>query len=262
LSCHETQELLHAYSDGELDVVRDMAIAQHVSQCQACTRAYSSQQALRTALRTSSLAFLPPEHVQQRIRSAVRRASRAETRLRVRAWRWVRVGAALAAGVLIMWRVGAVRTGPAPEDLLTQEVISGHTRSLMANHLTDVTSSDQHTVKPWFEGKLPFAPPVQDLAAQGFPLVGGRLDYLGNQPVAALVYQRQQHTINLFLWPAIHDVDLAQTTRMRHGYNLIHWTVSEMTYWVVSNLNMSELQEFVRLIQQQTPPLPRPTMLP
>jgi anti-sigma factor RsiW len=262
LHCHETQELLHAYIDGELDVVSDMAIAQHVSQCQACTQAYNSQQALRAALRTSTLAFPPPEHVQQRIRSAVRRASRAETCLRVRAWRWMRVGAALAAGVLIMWRVGSGPTGPTPEDLLTQEVISGHARSLMANHLTDVTSSDQHTVKPWFEGKLPFAPLVQDLAAQDFRLVGGRLDYLGNQPVAALVYQRQQHTINLFLWPATHDVDPAETKRTYHGYNLIHWMASDMTYWVVSNLNMSELQEFVRLMQQQVPPLPRPTVIP
>ena len=127
----------------------------------------------------------------------------------------------------------------------------------MATHLTDVTSSDQHTVKPWFEGKLPFAPPVQDWAAQGFPLVGGRLDYLGDRPVAALVYQRQQHIINLFLWPATPDGAPGETRRTRHGYNLIHWTTADMTYWVVSNLNMRELQEFVRLVQQ--PALPSRT---
>ena len=254
MNCHETQELLHAYLDGELDVVSDVALAHHMDQCPECTQAYHSQQALRAALRTSALAFPPPEHLQQCIRSAVRRASRTDTRAGVWAWSWLRVGAAFAAGVLLMWGMESLRTGPAPEDLLTQEVIAGHTRSLMATHLTDVTSSDQHTVKPWFEGKLPFAPPVQDWAAQGFPLVGGRLDYLGNRPVAALVYQRRQHIINLFLWPATPNEVPGETRRTRHGYNLIHGTTADMTYWVVSNLNMDELQEFVSLVQQ--PALP------
>ena len=254
MNCHETQELLHAYLDGELDVVSDVALTHHMDECPECAQAYHSQQALRAALRTSALAFPPPEHLQQRIRSAVRRASQTNTRARVWAWPWLRVGAALAAGVLLMWGVESLRPGPALEDLLTQEIIAGHTRSLMATHLTDVTSSDQHTVKPWFEGKLPFAPPVQDWAAQGFPLVGGRLDYLGNHPVAALVYQRRQHMINLFLWPATPDGDHEETRRTRQGYNLIHWTTADMTYWAVSNLNMSELQEFVKLVQQ--PALP------
>ena len=258
MNCHETQELLHAYLDGELDVVSDVALIHHMDQCPECAQAYRNQQALRAALRTSALAFPPPEHLEQRVRSAVRRASRTDTRIRVWIWPWLRVGAAFAAGVLLMWGVGSLRTGPAPEDLLTQEVIAGHTRSLMASHLTDVTSSDQHTVKPWFEGKLPFAPPVQDMAAQGFPLIGGRLDYLGNRPVAALVYQRHQHIINLFLWPTTTDVAPEATRRTRHGYNLIHWTTADMTYWVVSNLNMSELQEFVRLVQQPVLPARAP----
>jgi mycothiol system anti-sigma-R factor len=250
VNCHETQELLHAYLDGELDVVSNIALTNHMDECPECAQAYHSQQALRAALRTSALAFPPPEHLQQRIRSAVRRASRTDARARVWAWPWLRVGAALAAGMLLMWGVESLRPGPAPEDLLMQEVIAGHTRSLMASHLTDVASSDQHTVKPWFEGKLPFAPPVQDWAAQGFPLVGGRLDYLGNRPVAAVVYQRRQHMINLFLWPATPDGDHEETRRTRQGYNLIHGTTADMTYWVVSNLNMSELQEFVQLVQQ------------
>jgi mycothiol system anti-sigma-R factor len=257
VNCHETQELLHAYLDGELDVVSDVALTHHMDECPECAQAYHGQQALRAALRTSALTFPPPEHLQQRIRSAVRRASRTDSRARVWARPWLRVGAAFAAGVLLMWGVESLRPGPAPEDLLMQEVIAGHTRSLMASHLTDVASSDQHTVKPWFEGKLPFAPPVQDWAAQGFPLVGGRLDYLGNRPVAALVYQRRQHMINLFLWPATPDGDHEESRYTRQGYNLIHGTAADMTYWVVSNLNMSELQEFVRLVQQ--PALPSRT---
>ena len=156
------------------------------------------------------------------------------------------VGVLLTAGVLT-----SVLKAPTSTELLAQEAISSHIRSLMADHLSDVVSTDKHTVKPWFDGKLDFSPVVVDLAAQGYPLEGGRLDYLNNQPVAALVYRRQQHIINLFTWPTPNAPDAKALTFTSQGYNVITWVQSEMSYWAVSDLNFDELTTFVQLFQAQ-----------
>jgi len=254
LSCHETQDLIHGYLDGELDLVRNLAIEQHLQSCQACAQAYRNQQALRSAIRTGSLYFKAPANLQKRVRSATRKASKAETRPQVWSWRWLSVGTSLAVLAIITWSLVPFLTGPSADDRLAQEVISAHVRSLMVNHLVDVSSSDQHTVKPWFNGKLDFSPPVKDLTDYGFPLVGGRLDYLNNRPVAALVYRRQQHFINLFIQPSSQGSEVDQKTVARQGYHLFHWTKAGMIYWVVSDLNESELQQFAKLVQNQASP--------
>ena len=148
------------------------------------------------------------------------------------------------AGGMGLWRAAQTRT-----DAFASEVVDSHVRSLMANHLFDVQSTDQHTVKPWFLGKLDFSPPVVDLAPIGFPLVGGRLDYLGGRPAAALVYQRQKHTINVFVSP-IRDDAFAQTdVRSVRGFHVHHWVRDGMSFWAASDLNDAEFNDFVRALQ-------------
>jgi anti-sigma factor RsiW len=159
----------------------------------------------------------------------------------------------MAAAAIVLLALVPFLRGPSTEEMLTREVVSSHVRSLMASHLTDVSSSDQHTVKPWFNGMVDFSPPVEDLANQGFPLIGGRLDYLDNRPVAALIYQRDKHFINVFIWPSSESSNSGIKSETRQGYHVFHWTRSGMTYWAVSDLEESQLQEFVQLLQNQSP---------
>ncbi|HWD21423.1 MAG TPA: hypothetical protein VHB20_19310 [Verrucomicrobiae bacterium] len=147
-------------------------------------------------------------------------------------------------GLVILLSITVTR--PSAQQQLARELVSGHVRSLQAGHELDVASTDQHTVKPWFEGKLDFAPPVKDLAAQGYPLMGGRLDYLTDRPVAALVFQRHKHVINLFVWPGDARDSAPAAGPAFHGYNLAHWAAGGMTFWAVSDLNEKELMDFAR----------------
>jgi anti-sigma factor RsiW len=252
VSCQETKDLIHGYVDGELDLVRSLEIERHIEGCESCSRDYRTQQELKRALQAVPLRFTASNDLRRRIRSSVRETGEsapARGALNwLQAWRWAGAAAALALVAVTGWNLGHISRAPSGDDLVAQEVIDSHVRSLMANHLEDVPSTDQHTVKPWFNGKLDFSPPVQDLAKEGFPLLGGRLDYLENRPVAALVYQRRKHLINLFIWPSTHAS--RQGAVMRQGYNLLHWTQSGMAFWAASDLNSTELQEFVKLLQQ------------
>jgi len=253
LSCQTAQEFIHAYVDGELDLARSLEVEQHMQECQVCASAYRNQTALRSALKDSSLYHSAPAGLEKRIRSSLRREAKSEVGRRSFGWRWLPVGVALACVLLmalVIWQaVPGLR--PSGDDLLAQEMVSNHVRSLqLESHRTDVISSDQHTVKPWFDGKLDFAPPVKDFSSQGFPLLGGRLEYLNNRAVAALIYQRQKHFINLYIWPAEKSSTTSEVATKRQGYNLLHWTNSGMTYWAISDLNGVELHEFARLVQE------------
>jgi anti-sigma factor RsiW len=250
MSCREAQELIHGYVDGELDLVRNLEMERHFRECTACAGAYERLRGMRSAMNIPY--FQPPVGLETRIRARVREASGVAKPVAPRArfqWQWAGIAAGLVIVALGTWRVATVQQGRGGADTLAQEVLASHVRSLMASHLTDVPSSDRHTVKPWFNGKLDFSPVVGDFVDRGFPLLGGRLDYLGDRPVAALVYQRRKHVINLFIWPAPQQPDTDVQETERQGYHLMHWTKGHMTYWAASDLNPAELRGLVGLVE-------------
>jgi anti-sigma factor RsiW len=218
-------------------------------ECRLCAQAYEERRALQRVVGGSGLSYKAPPELQQKIRFALRREANAEKPSRTVPRRWFNAAASLAIAALALLVVLPFLRGGADDDLVAREVLAGHVRSLMANHLADVPSSDKHTVKPWFDGKLDFAPPVEDFAAQGFPLIGGRLDYIDNRAVAALVYQRKKHFINVFIWPAQSDRKSPIKKVERQGYDLFHWTKGGMNYWVVSDLEQGDLRNFVDMLQ-------------
>jgi anti-sigma factor RsiW len=249
MSCQEVREFLDAYVDRELDVVTTRQFDRHLTECVNCRAVYEQYQRLQDAVQAQIPYFQAPEGLEEKIRARLRPAERDRDRSVRREWfprwrGWTLAGSGVALLVLAAMLFQVVRRPPASE-LLADQVVSSHIRSLMANHLSDVVSTDQHTVKPWFSGKLDFAPVVKDLSSQGFPLAGGRLDYLDHRPVAALVYKHRQHMINLFLWPSPEPDSSPQALTIK-GYNVVHWTQSQMAYWAVSDLNAAELNEFVR----------------
>ncbi len=248
MSCEGMQNLIQGYADGELDLLGNLRAEKHLKDCAVCARDLQNHQALRLAFTGESLYFNAPPTLRGRIRSAVRASGNAEARPGSSSWRWMAAAASFALVAIAGWSL-LLRSRPSRDELLAQEIVAGHVRSMMAGHLTDVASSNQHAVKPWFDGRLDFAPPVEDLAPRGFPLVGGRLDYAGGRPVAALVYQRRQHLINLFVWPSADESDDRNRMVVRQGYDLIHWSRAGMVYWAVSDLNLNELQKFAQALQ-------------
>ena len=256
MNCHATQRWLPGYLDGELDLVNAVVIEEHLKTCASCLQAHASQQALQAAMRGSRLYAPAPIALRKRIETSLRQADTSARAPWTVRWGWYSVALALACVAVLAWGLGRAWVVPAADDHLAAVVLDAHVRSLLTDHLTDVVSSDHHTVKPWFAGKLDFSPAVEDLASQGYPLTGGRLDYLDGRPVAALVYQYQRHIINLFSWPAPQAGDMPAAVEVRQGYNQSHWTQAGMTYWAVSDLNADELHAFVQLVQHQSGPTP------
>jgi anti-sigma factor RsiW len=242
--------------DGELDVVRHVEIEDHLRTCDACSQTYQKQLALRSALKSDELYFTAPAHLERQVRMAVRRTERRPWLPRLLTRQWIGVAAAAAAVVALAVLVRPMLSRPSLTEQTAQDVVSAHIRSLMPGHLTDVVSSERHTVKPWFAGKLDSSPPVVDLSGEGFPLVGGRLDYAARRSVAALVYRHGAHLINLFVWPSASTSDYAEAADARQGYNLFYWTRGQTNFWAISDLNATELRQFARLVQDRLVPVP------
>jgi anti-sigma factor RsiW len=238
-------EFLHAYVDGELDLVTSQEIERHLRGCGDCRRVEQQIRALREALTSDAPAYRAPAHLRRNVRAALRREPKESGR--GISWPWLVFATGTVCAVLFL-AAALFQTTRANHNALVDQVIGNHVRSLLATHLVDVASSDQHTVKPWFDGKIDFAPPVRDLSGDGFPLAGGRLDYLDGKTVVALVYHRNQHRINMFIAPAPGKDDTAADFITRRGYNLFHWTRGEMEYWAVSDLNQTELRQLSDLL--------------
>jgi anti-sigma factor RsiW len=257
MNCEDLKMYLSAYVDDELDVAESLRLEKHLIGCPGCRQAQEAQLALRSALRDPDLYFEPSSDFANRIASAVRAQAKKEARqestwfdwFRIPSLRWVPSAAVLVllitAGTLLM--LNNMRSSH--EQLIASAVLTSHIRSLQAGHLVDVPSSDRHTVKPWFQGKLDFAPPVPDLSELGWVLIGGRLDYVDGRPVAAVIYQRRMHNINVFVWPHQGTADDMIQQEDAQGYQILHWNGTDMTYWVVSDLNKDELMDFARALR-------------
>jgi len=246
MNCQQAKPLIDPYADGELEAAAILELEQHLQSCAACGKVWRNLQSLKKSLKQDSLYFAAPKELRERIRSELPSPSKNAPRKQAWNWNWLTPfmsGLAAACLVLLVTVTMNHRTSESP---LAQEIVSSHIRSLMANHMLDVVSTDQHTVKPWFNGKLDFSPLVKDLKEQGFPLIGGRLDYLGGRDVAALIFQRQKHIINLFIWPAEEKRSNPASITSVQGYNVIHWSEGEMAFWAASDLNEKELMEFTQ----------------
>jgi len=259
VNCERTRLLLGPHLDRELDPVNDRELQEHLQDCPSCLRAAEQLQQLARLVRDAAPYHRAPAGLEARIRASLGGApqgTRAFSRegafsLRVGQWRWAAALATAAAVLLALWAGSVVTARRAAQDFLAEEIVSAHVRSLAGTHLTDVLSSDQHTVKPWFDGRVDFAPPVRDLSADGFPLLGGRAEYLAGHPAAALVFQRNKHFINVFVWPLASGPALPPDLRALRGYNFISWQQQDLTLCAISDLNRTELQLFVEDYKRQ-----------
>jgi anti-sigma factor RsiW len=253
MNCQSVRDLISPFLDNELDVVQTSEVERHVETCVACAELHFQYSQLRSRLRADAPYYSATEELRTRIEHALERKAAARERWHA-PWGWI--GSAATAGfaaallMLFALKPDILYRDKAAQDLIAQEVVSSHVRSLMAAHLIDMRSSDQHTVKPWFAGKLDFSPKVKDLTPQGYSLTGARLDYLDGRPVAGLVFQRRQHVINLFVWPSRKQSGSRVSTFAITGFNIVQWPEAGLIYWAVSDLNATELREFARLYSE------------
>jgi anti-sigma factor RsiW len=249
MNCREAEPLLHARLDDELDVAGAITVDRHLSECRACAAQYAALQNLKQEIAAAQAAYPLPPRLERKL------ASRFTSRGTLLARFWSRpwpsavalAGAAACIAVLIVF-LPAMWT-PNGQNAIAAEILDNHLRALQPGHLFDVESSDRHTVKPWFQGKTDFSPPVPDLTNDGFTLVGGRFEVILQQPAAAIVYKRRQHVISLYVSPS-HAGDVKPTLQNLGGYHLLHWSHDALSYWAVSDVASNDLRDFSSLIDQ------------
>jgi anti-sigma factor RsiW len=246
VSCTVPRERIHAWVDGELPVEAALEAERHARDCSECAAAYGSAVALREAIRGGGLAARPSAALEARVRASL---SGERGRARSRGVPgWAAVAAALVLGAALGTLLAPVREAIRARGL-DETLVTAHVRALAEGPQIQVASSDQHTVKPWFAGKVDFSPKVKDLAADGFPLLGGRVDRVGRHPAAALAYGRARHRIDLFVWVEPAPATGIATARVR-GINVVRWTEGDLAYAAVSDLNESELLAFADLVRR------------
>jgi anti-sigma factor (TIGR02949 family) len=252
MACNLTTTALHGYMDGELDAERAAEFERHLERCPECLAAFQAQEALRASLHRQQLYEKAPESFQKKL-FALTVPARSSASSSPARFLWLRIATTAAAVLLLAyacWRAVPWFANSGSENALAAEIVDAHLRALQPGHLTDVTSSDQHTVKPWFDGRIDFAPPVRDFGDQGFPLQGGRLDIVDGRTVAALVYGRRKHLVSVFVWP-INQTSEAVRSGSRQGYQWLQWDDAGMRFWVVADTSVSDIQQFHELFVQR-----------
>ena len=247
-----SRELITGVVDGELGPLLKTKVERHLASCRACADEYSQILEQQWAIRSLPY-YNAPAHLRQSVRDALKGIplDKPNAKRRNESWRFLAIAASMFLMCSLAWNLYQLRDRTprdrTPEvEIVAESILSSHVRSLIGTHLLDVVSTDQHTVKPWFNGKVDFSPVVKDLSSQGFPLIGGRIEYLSGRAGVALVYQRRKHIINLFTWPST-AAGTQESQLSQNGYNELHWSDRSMAYWAVSDLGLAELQEFKAL---------------
>jgi anti-sigma factor RsiW len=260
MTYEEANRLLHAHIDGELDAAKTLQLEAHLARNPSMRAACERLREMSAAIRDKADYHIAPAWLEARARATIPAGRESPpARPASRGWLkpmrsfaavsdWMRPAASFAAVALVTWVVALGTLRPGEDDHIAHEVLASHVRAMLPNRSYDVASSDQHTVKPWLSARLAFSPPVADLAGSGFELAGGRLDYIGEQPVAVLVYKRRQHLIDVFVWPA--EAQKSEQTLMRDGFNIEHFAKNGMDYWLVSDLSRKELNDLAQLIAE------------
>ena len=248
MECDRASGLLSGLIDNALGSLTRLRVSRHVAGCNACAARLEELRAMQAAIRTKLPYHRAPPGLAARIGSALPREAPppvARPWFRMPAFGLAGTGLAGAlAGVALTVLVVGGQNDP------TAAVVGSHIRSMQAEHLTDVATSDQHTVKPWLSARLDVSPPVRDLKDEGFPLVGGRLDYVDGHPAAAVVYRRAKHVINLFAWASAGKGDEPFRVEARQGFNVVTWRHGGVVYYAVSDVEADQLAEFAKLVAQ------------